>query len=62
MYIFYSGGVFNLIAQPSSWMATAYRLSATADSIYLQLLSISGGCFLYTQCEDDTFGGDKVTK
>jgi len=34
-------------AQPQSWRTTPCQVAATAYSAYLQLLSISGDCFLY---------------
>jgi hypothetical protein len=45
--------------QHPSWKNTACRLSATACSVYSQLLSISGGRLLHPQPEDAPCRGDK---
>ena len=40
----------NTSLHPQTWKTTPCRLSATASSIYPQLLSISGGLLLHVAC------------
>jgi hypothetical protein len=47
------------LAQTQSWRTTLLRLSETAYSIYLQLLSISGGRLSHPQREDALCHADK---
>jgi hypothetical protein len=46
-------------SQPPSWETTSRRLSATAYSIYPQLLSISEGRLIHSQLEDAPCHGDR---